>query len=126
MKFYTCQIKYDEIYYDARLRLETVCREENKNYWGNVYADCYIAVTKVTMKQMSAACAVSNNMKEEKLLGYIKEMLERIAVEGSCENISYAKRQLEIKEVTLNAFIVAMKDNGMAKLFSDKSFFAKR
>lgn len=126
MKFYTCQIKYDEIYYDARLRLETVCREENKNYWGNVYADCYIAVTKVTMKQMSAACAVSNNMKEEMLLGYIKEMLERIAVEGNCENISYAKRQLEIKEVTLNAFIVAMKDNGMAKLFSDKSIFCEK
>lgn len=126
MKFYTCQIKYDEIYYDTRLRLETVCREENKNYWGTVHEDCYIAVTKVTMEQMSVACAVPNNMKEEMLLRFIKEMMGKISGEGSCPNISYAGRQLEIKEVTLNAFIISMKDNGLAKLFSERSNFCER
>lgn len=126
MKFYTCQIKYDEIYYDTRLRLETVCREENKNYWGTVHEDCYIAVTKVTMEQMSVACAVPNNMKEELLLRFIKEMMGKISREGSCPNISYAGRQLEIKEVTLNAFIISMKDNGLAKLFSDRSNFCEK
>jgi len=127
MKFYTCNYEYDEVYYDTRVRMETVCREENEKWWGNTQAGCYIAVSKITYTIMTIVVAASDvNINEKKIIAYIQEMLKIVAEKIQRDRLLDELEELTIKEVTLNAFMTAMRDNALNRLFSDKSLFLEK
>lgn len=127
MRFFTCNYEYDEVYYDVRVRLETACREENDNWWGNEYAGCYIAVSKLTYTMMTIVVAISDiALKGSKIITYIQEMIKRVATKAQKERILDELESLSIKEVTLNSFMTTINDNALIRVFSDKTLFLEK
>lgn len=127
MKFYTCHLEYDEIYYDTRVRMETVCREENENTWGNRYPGCYIAISKITTALMTIVVAVADNsIKESTIVCYIQKIIEEVAPKVQNNKILEELEKLRLKEVTLNTFLTVINDNALNRLFSDKATFLEK
>ena len=124
MRFFTSQLEYDEIYYDTRTRLETICREKNDQALENSSKEYFIVATKVTMTQLSFACAISNDkMDRIQLNQQLRDYVLYLSEKAQCSQLKGQLSQMILKEVTLPAFNTAVKDNALARLFSEKSLF---
>lgn len=127
MRFYLGQLDHDDIYYDERARLETICREANEQAWGKRYKYCYMAVTKVTMAQLSIVCAASDfSVSESKLAKNASDFIAGLAAGSKLSQLGNGIKEVRLREVTLNAFMTAFNDNALAKLFSEKSLFLEK
>lgn len=127
MKFFKAQFAYDSVYYDTRTRLESVARDLNDKYWGNIYPNIYISITKITLEEMFFACALKDIfLKEDVLEDKILSMLQELMTEGRVNFSKEELKSLKITEVSLSIFDILIEDNGLAKLFHDKHLLLEK